>query len=191
MKKEYRNSIRTKRMIRQAFVELLGEKNNLESITVAELTQRADVAKSTFYNHYADIYAVAEEFENELIGRLSEVLNEVEASHATEYGAYIQKTIDFLKANEDVYLKAINSADIRFFIEKLKLIISKKLFEENASLPFSQDAAIKYTQIRFLTNACVDTIVDYFKGRLELSLDEVGDVILFFITTMKKGHTKD
>ena len=78
MKKEYRCTLRTKKMIRAAFVELLGEKKNMETITVGELAERADIAKSTFYNHYDDVYAVAEEFENELIAKLSAVLDEIE-----------------------------------------------------------------------------------------------------------------
>jgi len=39
-----------------------------------------------------------------------------------------------------------------------KAFISKKIFEESAALPFSQNKAEKYAQIRFLTNACVDTM---------------------------------
>ena len=50
MKKEYRSTARTKKMIREAFVELLGEKKSIESITVGELVDRANIAKSTFYN---------------------------------------------------------------------------------------------------------------------------------------------
>ena len=48
MKKEYRCTARTKKMIRAAFVELVGEKKNMETITVGELAERADIAKSTF-----------------------------------------------------------------------------------------------------------------------------------------------
>ena len=53
-------------------------------------------------------------------------------------------------------------------------------------LPFSKNKAEKYAQIRFLTNACVDTMVDYFKGNIDLSLDEVGGVIIDFLNKMKK-----
>ena len=81
MKKEYRCVTRTKKMIRAAFAELIGEKRNMESITVGELAERADIAKSTFYNHYDDVYAVAEEFENELIGELSATLDEIEVQN--------------------------------------------------------------------------------------------------------------
>ena len=185
MKKEYRCVTRTKKMIRVAFVELLGEKKNMETITVGELAERADIAKSTFYNHYDDVYAVAEEFENELIEKLSATLDEIEVKNATEYEEYIRKVIDFLKENEDIYRKAITSSDIRFFIEKLKAIISKKVFEESAVLPFSQNKAERYAQIRFLTNACVDTMVDYFKGTLDTTLDEVGELIISFLNRLK------
>ena len=186
MKKEYRSTAKTKKMIRSAFVELLGEKKSMGSITVGELASRADIAKSTFYNHYDDIYAVAEEFENELIAQLSAVLDEIELERSTEYESYFRKVIEFLKMNEDIYRKAITSSDIRFFIEKLKAVSSKKIFEESAMLPFSQNKAEKYAQIRFLTNACVDTMVDYFKGNIALSLEEVGEVIIDFLNKMKK-----
>ena len=186
MKKEYRSVARTRKSIKAAFMQLVGEKKDMESITVRELAERADIAKSTFYNHYDDVYAVAEEFENELIDKLSATLNEIEMKNATEYEEYIRKVIDFLKANENVYRKAILSSDIRFFIEKLKAIISKKVFEESKALPFSTNKAERYVQIRFLTNACVDTVVDYFKGTLSVSLDGVGNIIMDFLEQFKK-----
>ena len=111
-------------------MELLGEKKNMETITVGELAERADIAKSTFYNHYDDVYAVAEEFENELIAKLSAVLDEIELERSSEYESYFRKVIEFLKVNEDIYRKAITSPDVRFFIEKLKAIISKKILED-------------------------------------------------------------
>ncbi|MGN0783627.1 MAG: TetR/AcrR family transcriptional regulator [Christensenellales bacterium] len=185
MKKEYRNAIRTKKMIRTAFTELLGEKKAMESITVGELCRRADIAKSTFYNHYDDVYCVAEEFENELIGQLSDIMDDIETSNASEYEDYIRKITDFLKANEDVYRKAMLSSDAQFFVEKLKSIISKKVFEENTVLPFSSNKAERYVQIRFLTNACVDTVVDYFRGTFTVSLDEICNIIINFINGVK------
>ena len=105
---------------------------------------------------------------------------------SSEYESYFRKVIEFLKMNEDIYRKAITSSDIRFFIEKLKAVISKKIFEESAALPFSQNKAEKYAQIRFLTNACVDTMVDYFKGNIDLSPDELGGVIIDFLNNMTK-----
>jgi len=185
MKKEYRSVIRTKKRIKQSFLELLDEKKDMGLITVSELTQRADIAKSTFYNHYDDVYSVAEEFENELIDNISKVLDEIDSETIVNYELYINKIIEFLKTNEAVYRKAIGSSNVKFFIEKLKSTLSKKMFKEGAALPFSEVPAKRYVEIRFLTNACVDTMVDYFRGTLDLTLDEVGEVILTFLKKLK------
>lgn len=185
MAKEYRNVTKTKEVIRSTFSELLSEKKNMESVTVKELTDRANIAKSTFYNHYTDIYAVAEEFENELIQVLSSVLDQIEAEMATEYDIYIEKIVEFLKQNESTYRKVINSSDMRFFIEKLKTVLSTKVFEKNTSLPFSKNSKERYVQIRFLTNACVDTLVDYFNGTITISIEKVGDIIIDIINKLK------
>ena len=44
--------------IQNAMVECLKEKIKLDDLTVAELSKRAGVGKSTFYRHYKDIYDV-------------------------------------------------------------------------------------------------------------------------------------
>ena len=71
----YRNSNRTRKMIREAFAELVSEKQDITKITVKELVERADISKSTFYCHYQDVYAVTEEFEQEILSLLDDTLN--------------------------------------------------------------------------------------------------------------------
>ncbi|MBO4899378.1 MAG: TetR/AcrR family transcriptional regulator [Lachnospiraceae bacterium] len=51
---------KTKRAIYNALVELL-KKKNLENITVLELTEAAEINKSTFYLHYSDIFDLYQE----------------------------------------------------------------------------------------------------------------------------------
>lgn len=58
--------IKTKKNIREAFLELRS-KNLLEKIKVTKLCELALINKTTFYNHYSDIYALSEEIENETI----------------------------------------------------------------------------------------------------------------------------
>lgn len=186
MKKEYRSTVKTKKTIRAAFIELIGEKKSIEAITVGELAERADIAKSTFYNHYSDIYEVAEEFENELIDNLSSVLSEIEADDTTEYGIYINRIIAFFKENESCYIKVMATPDGKFIVEKLKTIFSKKLFEKNTTLPFSKNKMERYVQIRILTNACADTLSDYFRGLLPVSLDELETILIDFIRRLNK-----
>ena len=57
---------KTERAIKNAFIELRAKKP-LEKITVKELCAEACINKSTFYSHYADIYALSEAIERETV----------------------------------------------------------------------------------------------------------------------------
>lgn len=51
---------RTRRLIQQAFEELLAEKG-FNTLTVQDITERAEVNRATFYAHYPDKFALLEE----------------------------------------------------------------------------------------------------------------------------------
>ena len=183
--KQYRNAIRTKKWIRQAFTELIAEKKSMNKITVAELAQRADITKTTFYYHYPDIYAVAEEIENELIKTLSDVLDKIEKDAPNDYEEYIQSVLQFIKENENTYRIAINTSDLCFFISKLKNIFSKRMINEAVSWGFSPDIDTRTVQVCFLTSACVDTVVSYLKGELPSDINVVCGVITDAVGKLK------
>ena len=58
--------IKTKKNIRDAFLELR-KKHSLDEIKVNVLCEKAMVNKTTFYNHYQDIYELSEELEKEVL----------------------------------------------------------------------------------------------------------------------------
>lgn len=57
---------KTLRSINNAFLQLRRHKP-LERITIKELTELAEISKTTFYLHYKDIYDLSEKLQNELI----------------------------------------------------------------------------------------------------------------------------
>lgn len=62
---------KTERSIKNAFLELRAKKP-IEKITVKELTEKAEISKGTFYLHYADIYALSEKIEGEIIREITD-----------------------------------------------------------------------------------------------------------------------
>ena len=58
--------IKTKKNIRDAFLDLR-KKHTLDEIKVNALCEKAMVNKTTFYNHYRDIYDLSEELEIEVL----------------------------------------------------------------------------------------------------------------------------
>ena len=72
---------KTEKAIKNAFIELRSQKP-LEKITVRELCTLACINKSTFYAHYADIYALSAALESETV---ASVLKDV--AYAQPYSA--------------------------------------------------------------------------------------------------------
>ncbi len=70
---------KTEKAIKNAFIELRARKP-LEKITVKELCAEAYINKSTFYSHYADIYALSEAMEQETV---ASIINSIE--HLKDY----------------------------------------------------------------------------------------------------------
>ena len=63
-----RRTRRTKKLLTEAFIELLSVKK-LNEITVKELCDKADVNRGTFYLHYQDIYDLKRQIETDLLWR--------------------------------------------------------------------------------------------------------------------------
>lgn len=185
--KQYRNSARTKEWIKKAFTELLAEKKSIDKITVSELSARADITKTTFYYHYEDIYAVAEEFENELVAELNDIIETIGKDNPSDYSAYIRKVLKFIQEHEEPYRLAANASDLSIFADKLKNMFSKKLAAVGAKWGFSSDYETRAVQIYFLGSACIDTIVQYLKGHLSASIDLVGDVIVEAVDKLRRN----
>ena len=77
MSKENRRVRYTRMVIREAYFELLRSKP-IGKITIAELCERADVHRGTFYQHYHDIYELQEQVEAQLMEKFDALLPTIE-----------------------------------------------------------------------------------------------------------------
>ncbi|MCL2353131.1 MAG: TetR/AcrR family transcriptional regulator C-terminal domain-containing protein [Defluviitaleaceae bacterium] len=73
MKKDDRRVKRTKKAIQEALAELMLEKE-LQSITIQELADKADIHRATFYTHYEDVYDLYSQMEQSAIDEINEII---------------------------------------------------------------------------------------------------------------------
>ncbi len=66
---------KSQQAIRQAFIDLL-HKQELEQITVQQISDLADVNRSTFYTHYIDKYDLLEQMEDEQVNEIKVFIEE-------------------------------------------------------------------------------------------------------------------
>lgn len=177
----YRNAIRSRKLIRKAFAEILSEKKDIDKVTVKEVVERADISKSTFYSHYVDIYAVIEEFGNEIIDLVKETINEYSKAHKEEFVPYLKKINTVLKENEDLY-KMLLSSDLYFkFLNQIKGILIDFLSNDRRFNNLDERKNYRESQIDLIANGIIYLYVDYFKGFLHVNLDELLELVELYL----------
>lgn len=172
-KAEYRSSIRSRRLIRQAFVELLSEKD-LEKITVTDIITRADINRGTFYAHYQDTRAVVEQIEKEIIDKMLEFLSEFRYRNFFEDPLpLLLKISSYLENDLEFYRILINSNGSEQFLIKLKDLFVKHM-ETDTDIPDAIKKAPAFLiRTHFFAGGLVNLYQVWFRGEMDISLDEI------------------
>jgi AcrR family transcriptional regulator len=172
-KAEYRSAIRSRKLIRQAFVGLLQEKD-LEKITVTDIITRADINRGTFYAHYQDINAVIEQIENEIIEKMLEFLAEFRYQNFFQNPLpLLLKISKYLEEDVDFYRILINSNGSEQFLRKLKNnFVQHMKIDTDIPEEIKQSPAF-LIRAHFFAGGLVNLYQVWFRGELDISLNEI------------------
>jgi len=172
-KAEYRSAIRSRKLIRNAFVELMEEKD-LKKITVTDIVNRADINRGTFYAHYQDTRAVIEQIGNELITKMLEFLGEFKYRNFFQNPLpLLLKLSRWLEEDLEFYRKLINSDGAEQFIVKFK-----KIFVNYTKTDSDIPENIKRTpefliRSHFFAGGIINIFQVWFRNEMDYSLDEI------------------
>ena len=94
---------KTKQNIRDALFQILEEKS-IDKITVAEIVQRADINRSTFYFYYEDIFDLFRQTETEVFETFVRdiVATDAAFTEKKDFVAYLTKYLEFCVQNSIV-----------------------------------------------------------------------------------------
>lgn len=90
--------IKTKNAIFEAFKQLVQEKD-MSDITISELTQKANITRSTFYMYYNTVGDVRTDIENTIMARIDRIMSETDIRNS------IRNTYPLLSMLADEILK--------------------------------------------------------------------------------------
>lgn len=168
---------KTKKHLRDALIKLMKEKK-VNKITVKELTELADVNRSTFYLYYDDIFDMVDKVESEIIENFSLVFEEFSTKDSTyentlSFFIYVFK---FVKDNSDICEILLGPDGEYSFMEKFKVAI-------NTSQP---NLISKKTRLKnefflpFIISGCIGTIQHWLEGEMKSSIEDIA----CFVTDM-------
>lgn len=169
---------KTKKVLLQSLTKLMSEKK-ISNITVKELTDLADVNRSTFYLYYKDIFDMVEQIETEMLADFSIAFEKlkIEGNNYENLLVFFTYVFEFIQSNAELSKILLGPEGDYSFIEKFKnaIIQSKPPFDESVS-------KIKIHYLRpFIISGCIGVIQQWLKDDMNVSQKDMAVIITKFI----------
>lgn len=109
----------TKRMIKEAYFELLGEHPE-KSVSVTDVCKRADVNRSTFYAYYEDINRLQSEIESDILEQIPVLVDlPDELSSEEQLIDVLEQFFSYIRSNAPMFRVLLLQQGNRKFVRKL------------------------------------------------------------------------
>ena len=172
-KGELNRSVRnTKRRLRESLMKLL-KKKPLSTVTVKELTDDADVNRSTFYFHYQDVKAMVKEMEDAFFKDFSSALSAIDQkSHES-----ITILVRCLESHMGLCRIVLGENGDMEFLEQMKAIIEEKCSRIwKAAVPQMSEADMGILD-SFLIGGTVSVLQNWVRSEPRQTADELAAVL--------------
>ena len=172
-KKEYRSAVRSRRLINQAFLELLKEKP-FEKITVTDIVNRADINRSTFYAHYPDVRGMVEALLEHTVSKSVSLIAELDFDELfTDPTPFLTKMLDIGMEHIELY-RMLGSSDYAMRqVEEMKIIFMRKAVTADSIPEQIRLSSGFQIQITFFIGGILNTFQQWLQGNLACSTEEI------------------
>lgn len=188
-KKEYRNAIRSRQLIRAAFVELLHEKP-LERITATDIINRSGLNRSTFYAHYPDTRGIIDEIGNEIVELFRKGLSEIDfTSFFDDPTPILCVMLKGLQENQELYRLLGKSAMVLNYLEQTKAVLTQVVLDAPDIPRMDLDDVSLKIRVRMLLGSIIDIYYQWLSGEIQCSLDRLMSEVTTLIVNWNRNLT--
>lgn len=172
-KTEYRSALRSRKLIKQAYVELIKEKD-IDKITVMDVVTRADINRGTFYAHYNNVSTVADEIANEILSALFAFLDEFKETSLIENPLpFFTKIARFLEKDLEFYRILINSQRSIAFFNLLKTLLINKILTDEKKMSAIKNKTQFMVCVNLFASGFAGLYKDWFNNKIKMSLNDL------------------
>ena len=179
IKSTHKNASRSRHLIKQAYGELLNEKDPAK-ISVTDIVERANISRGTFYAHYLDVYDLSLAIQNNVIEALGIAINSIGMENIiADPTEAVMMGMEFLEKNKDYYALFVNSTRGDMLITRVIQYLEDRgtpAVEEMFPDPVQQER-IKLFEI-YTVGAFKRVITAWFGDRLHRSAEECANQLL-------------
>lgn len=186
-KAEYRSSLRSKKLITDALVELLDEKT-LDKITITDIVKKANINRGTFYAHYTSVSDVVTVIFESAFEIIKTSIHYMQDDVNWDMNVMLKELQSVMEKDITFYQKIFSSdINMKVYEEIVNTLMSYVFEHENEISNISHADFIFYTS--FYSGGIIKLYRDWFSGTLPMSFDELTERATTLLNDMKKHVT--
>ena len=181
-KAEYRSAARSRRLIRDAYVNLMQEKP-IDKISISDIVREADLNRGTFYAHYSNPMDVLMEIANEILGDVQGFFADFSFTDFLQNPMPLLLRVEKMLAdNLDFYRRInLNTASIGF-TDRIKKILVEYI-SSNKSVPENLRGNPHFkVALELFAGGLISVYLGFVLGTIRASAREITETISILIS---------
>lgn len=182
---------KTERHIRNAFVTLLSEKK-FSALSTTDISDKAEVSRSTFYSYYDNKYDLLESIEDDLIRGFLDIMLELRKAGRDKYYSDIKfgyceffiRYFQYIRKHYGVFKALMNSDDSINFMARFSRAITKvrletiRIWNNLPSIEVITRDPIKIYREEILSSLYVSIFATWITRNMDIPEDEMAKMLI-------------
>ena len=179
---------KTKAQLREGLAHLMLQKS-IKEITVKELVDKVDINRSTFYLHYADIYQMLQQIEEEALDNITHILENcpVDFSNNESTLEFVTKFFAILDSDKDLCRALLGPHGDMAFVEQIENLLAGTFLKHLPGTFPKNDSNLKYAYA-FILNGCVGLIKTWLSQPVQESPAHMAELTCRLIENATQGY---
>ncbi len=171
---EDRRAKRTKKLLKESLLDLMRQKRFAE-ISIRDITEHADVNRSTFYLHYADTTQLLWSMEKDLLAQAQTLVD----AHIQETMAdgtvrpLFEPVLNFVVQNREICTLLLENNEASQFTAHLQRLIQDNGAEIVRARFHPRDERVLPYLMGFITSGLIGLIMEWFRRDMDLPQAEL------------------
>ena len=166
--------IKTKKAIRRAFTELMSRKP-LEEITVSDVAAEAMINRKTFYAHYASIFDIIAEIEDEIVASFQQMFTKKHFEDILQHPNGLFHDLNQIINNDiDLYGRLLTVSGTSNLVHKIIQMIRKQVcsaYQDEVPV----DPQVLDMVVHFQLSGLLAVFTEWYNSGQTQSLDKISE----------------